>query len=142
MPLRRSTQTGENPGPKPFSQEWLRTPQETGQSPQRSGLPVWLPSERVLAGLLVGLLILLILPWRHSGGVNTTPTPEETAIAAAFPTADDASPGQEPTIPVQQSVASDAVPTESVATEVAIDGTHGSPHVCASVANESSLPSR
>ena len=59
LPLRRSTQSGENPGPKPFSQEWLRTPEEPGQAPQRRGLPDWLPSERMLAGLLVGLLVLI-----------------------------------------------------------------------------------
>ncbi len=119
MPLRRSTPPGENPGPKPFSEEWLRTPQETGQAPQRRGLPDWIPSDRVLAGLLVGLLIVLILPFRHSVGVNTTPTPEAPAIAAASPTPTDTSPGQEPTVPVQQSDAIDAVPTESVSTETA-----------------------
>src|SRR5215203_1290643 len=81
LSLRRSTQSGDPSGPKPFSQEWLRTPEEPGQTPQRRGLPDWLPSDRVLAGLLVGLLVLLILPWRHSGGVNTTPTPQEAAIA-------------------------------------------------------------
>ena len=118
MPLRRSTQSGENPGPKPFSQEWLRTPQEPGQTPERRGLPEWMPSERVLAGLLVGLLILLILPFRHSVGLNSTPPAEETAIAAALPTPTEQSQPLDPTEVVQQSAPSETEQTEPVATEV------------------------
>jgi hypothetical protein len=104
LPLRRSTQSGESPGPKPFSGEWLKTPQEPVQPSSRHGLPGWLPSDRVLAGLLVGLLILLVLPWRHSGGVNTTPPPGETAIAAVQPTATQSVATEAPTEAVDQTV--------------------------------------
>ncbi len=120
MPLRRSTQSGGTPGPKPFSQEWLRTPTEPRQEPERRGLPDWIPSERVLAGLLVGLLILLILPFRHSGGVRTTPLPEETAIAAVVSTPTETSSGPAATDVAQQPNATedaDAVPTETVMVE-------------------------
>lgn len=117
MPLRRSPQSGESPGPKPFSEEWLRTPQEPGPPPERRGLPDWMPSERLLAGLLVGLLVLLILPWRHSGGVNTTPPAEETVVAAALPSPTETVPDEEPTEPVQQSVPTEAAPTEIVVEE-------------------------
>jgi hypothetical protein len=132
LPLRRSTQSGESPGPKPFSQEWLRTPQEPGQSPQRRGLPDWIPSERVLAGILVGLLILLILPWRHSGGVNTTPPPEETAIAAAMPSPTETATAQEPTESPQQpaateSTATEVPPAETVAVEPTVAATAPAP---------------
>ena len=121
MPLRRSTQTGEPPGPKPFSGEWLKTPQEPAPPTSGRHLPDWLPSDRVLAGLLVGLLILLILPWRHSGGVNTTPPPSETAIAAVQATEIPAAATQAPTEPVEQTVATEEpalaptlAPTEAV----------------------------
>lgn len=119
MPLRRSTQSGESPGPKPFSQEWLRSPEEPGQSPERRGLPDWMPSERVLAGLLVGLLILAILPWRHSGGVNTTPPAEETTIAAALPSPTEDGVGLEPTQSTQSSAGTIAGSTQAPATETA-----------------------
>lgn len=115
MPLRRSTQTGEPPGPKPFSGEWLKTPQEPAPPASRRGLPEWLPSDRVLAALLVGLLILLILPWRHSGGVNTTPPASETAIAALAPTDVPPTATGEPTEPVEQTV-----PTEQATSEPTI----------------------
>lgn len=121
MPLRRSTQSGESTGPKPFSEEWLRTPKEAPSPAPGRGLPDWLPSERVFAGLLVGLLILVILPWRHSGGVNTTPPASETAIAALLPT--EAAPTAAPTEAVQQTVPTQAVtpePTLVPATEVAL----------------------
>lgn len=88
MPLRRSMRSGESAGPKPFSGEWLRTPPEPSRpvSSDRFHLPDWLPSERLLAGLLVGLLVLLILPWRHHT-VRTEPPASETAIAAVEPEA-------------------------------------------------------
>lgn len=115
MPLRRSSQSGENTGPKPFSGEWLRTPQEPAEPRPSRGfsLPDWIPSERVLAGLLVGLLILLILPWRHSGGVTTTVTPDETAIAAVGDVPTETPNPEAPTEEVQQTVATEvAVPAE------------------------------
>jgi hypothetical protein len=121
LPLRRSTQTGEPPGPKPFSGEWLKTPQEPVPPTSGRHLPDWLPSERILAGLLVGLLILLILPWRHSGGVNTTPPPSETAIAAVQATEIPAAATQVPTEPVDQTLATEQptlaptlAPTEAI----------------------------
>lgn len=117
MPLRRTTQSGETPGPKPFSQEWLRTPQENRQPAQRRGLPDWMPSERVLAGVLVGLLVLIILPWRHSGGVNTTPPADETVVAAVQPSDTESIPEEAPTESVQQTVATEAVPTETIVVE-------------------------
>lgn len=116
MPLRRSTQSGESPGPKPFSQEWLRTPTETAPKPERRGLPDWMPSERVLAGLLVGLLILLILPFRHSGGVRTTPLPEETVIAA-LPASTEAPTEPQATEVVQQTVPTESAPLETEVSE-------------------------
>lgn len=103
MPLRRSNATGESSGPKPFSQEWLQTPQEAGPSPEPRRLPDWMPSERALAAILVALLILLILPWRHSGGVNTSQPGNETAIAAVVPAATETAVPQEPTVEAQQS---------------------------------------
>ncbi|MCA9858644.1 MAG: hypothetical protein KC438_02940 [Thermomicrobiales bacterium] len=41
-----------------------------------------MPSERLLAALLVGLLVLIILPWRHSTRVTTAVPENETVIAA------------------------------------------------------------
>lgn len=121
MPLRRSTQSGESPGPKPFSGEWLKTPQEPVQPSSRRHLPDWMPSDRVLAGLLVGLLILLILPWRHSGGVNTTPPASETAIAAIQPAATQAVATETPTETVDQTApietVDQAAPTEAATLE-------------------------
>lgn len=121
MPLRRSTQSGENTGPKPFSGEWLKTPQEPAQPSSSRHLPNWIPSDRVLAGLLVGLLILIVLPWRHSGGVRTTPPPGETAIAAVQPTATQEAATEAPTEPVEQTIPTTIatqeptlVPTETV----------------------------
>lgn len=118
MPLRRSSQSGDNSGPKPFSGEWLRTPQEPAEpsSSRRFSFPDWMPSERVLAGLLVGLLILLILPWRHSGGVTTTLPPTEPAVAAVVDSATEVPNPDEPTQVVQQTAPTEtAVPTEEPA---------------------------
>ncbi len=123
MPLRRSTRSGEQAGPKPFSEEWLQTPPEPVQpgSGSRTRLPGWIPPERVLAGLLVGLLILVILPWRHTS-MRTPPPTEETAIAAAQPRATDPPPTAIPTESVNQTVPTEIsvaeptlVPTEPIA---------------------------
>jgi hypothetical protein len=121
LPLRRSTQSGENTGPKPFSEEWVRTPQEPAPPSSNRHLPDWIPSERILAGLLVALLIVVILPWRHSGGVKTSTPSSETAIAAIVPTATELAATEAPTEPVQQTVATQApaqeptlIPTEAV----------------------------
>lgn len=103
MPLRRSPQPGQTAGPKPFSQEWVRTPKEPSPPRPSRTLPSWVPSERVLAGLLIGLLVLAMLPWRHSGGVTTTPPPEESAIAAVVPTDIAETSVPEPTEPIEQS---------------------------------------
>ncbi len=106
MPLRRSTRSGEPAGPKPFSGEWLQTPPDvlvTGSSDRR-----WLPSDQLLAGLLVVLLILLILPWRYSGLVHSTPSPtEEPAVAAVPATATSAVAPGSPTEPVGQTVSTE-----------------------------------
>jgi hypothetical protein len=91
-----------------------------------------LPSERVLAALLVGLLILAILPWRHSGGVNTdtTPTAGETSIAAVVPTATSEPPTAAATEAVTQTAPTEAVapastvaPTQASPTEAAVSPT-------------------
>lgn len=115
MPLRRSTQSEGAPGPKPFSGEWLRTPREAVSPPPKHRLPDWLPSERVLAGLLVGLLILAILPWRHHGGGQSSPSPTVAAVAAALPTQTTAAPQIQATKAVQQTL-----PTATVAPEPAV----------------------
>ena len=74
----------------------------------------------MLAGLLVGLLILLILPWRHSSDVNTTPSPEETTVAAVVPAETAADAPLQPTQETQQTVATETAPTEEpVPTETA-----------------------
>lgn len=123
MPLRRSTQMGTNPRPKPFSQEWLQLPQEPGQRPQRRGLPGWLPPERVLAGFLVALLILIVLPWRHSGGMHTAPAAEETSLAAAIPSPTGSSSWAEPTKAVPVTSATQPVMTVPAAPETAAAST-------------------
>lgn len=122
MPLRRSTRSGENTGPKPFSEEWLQTPPEPPQPVSDGGLrlPAWMPSEQLVAGLLIGLLVLAILPWRHS--IVRTPAPtEEPNIAVVLPTATEQTTAEIPTEPVQQTVATEilaevptALPTEVV----------------------------
>ena len=66
-----------------------------------------------MAGLLVGLLVLLILPWRHDSVRTPAPT-EETAIAAAQPVATETVSPAEPTEPVHQTA-----PTEPPATQPA-----------------------
>lgn len=101
----------------------MRTPQEPSPSSERRGLPDWMPSERVLAGLLVALLILLVLPWRHSGGVTSTPTAGETAIAAVQPAATETGGAAEPTEVAQQSVATEVVPDEPTAESTSVPAT-------------------
>lgn len=114
MPLRRPSRSGEPAGPKPFSGEWLQTPPDAigPSSRDRFHLPGWLPSERLLAGLLVVLLILVILPWRYSGLVHPPPGTEEPAVAAVLPTATIAVAPESPTEPVEQTI-----PTEATAPE-------------------------
>jgi hypothetical protein len=72
--------------------------------------------------LLVALLILIVLPWRHSGGVKTNSGADETPVVAALQTeAPVATSTAVATEPVQQTVATEA-PTETAAlpTETAI----------------------
>jgi hypothetical protein len=74
----------------------------------------------VLAALLVGLLILLILPWRHSGGVKTTPSPEESAIAAVQLSPTGTAEAAAPTETVAQTQPTESVATEAAATETIV----------------------
>ena len=74
-------------GPRPFSGEWLALPPEDRVSP-KSGrafvLPGWMPSERIVSGLLV---LLLIFGSMALGGPGVSHSdamgPQATQIAAA-----------------------------------------------------------
>jgi hypothetical protein len=72
---------GERPavGPRPFSQEWLATPEEERLPPPRRlpELPLWIPSERVLTATLVMLLVLM------TAIASGAPAPKTTAGLAA-----------------------------------------------------------
>lgn len=48
-------------GPRPFSQEWMRLPEDQRTPPPRQAkaLPGWLPSDRILAAILVMLLVFV-----------------------------------------------------------------------------------
>lgn len=83
-----------------------------------------MPSDRVLAGLLVTLLILAMLPWRHSIGLNSSPPQDDTSIAAVVePTETAPAPTSQPTTaPAQEAPTEVAnleptVPPTMVATE-------------------------
>ena len=83
MSRRFSRSNPEPDGPKPFSEDWVTTPSsEIERSSRKSG---WFPSERlVAAAALIGLILLLVVPFRNIGGVNRESPPESIpAVAAA-----------------------------------------------------------
>jgi hypothetical protein len=85
LPIRRVSRSEATIGPRPFSEEWLNA---TPEPPKRSGafgFPAWLPSEKALAAILVAVLVLISVPWRHTGGVKS-PEPDQNIVAAAIPT--------------------------------------------------------
>lgn len=93
MPFRVATGAARQPGPKPFSREWLQAPPEP---PVRRvpALPGWFPSDRALVGMLV--LLLVFVTAIGSGGkpsqagnvpaigqqAPTNPTPSASAAVA------------------------------------------------------------
>ena len=75
IPLRFNTrgERGEQ-GLRPFSQEWLAAPPELRAPPPRRmpELPAWMPSERILAAIMVMLLVLTTVITSGGGVPKTT----------------------------------------------------------------------
>ena len=74
-------------GPRPFSGEWLALPPEERVAP-KSGrvfvLPSWMPSERIVSGLLVLVLIFISMLLGDPGIARSdAKSPAETPLAAA-----------------------------------------------------------
>lgn len=69
-------------GPRPFSQEWLATPPELRTPPPKRmpDLPPWVPSERVVAAILVMLLVLATVAFSGAGIPGTTAHVPSTAV--------------------------------------------------------------
>lgn len=106
MPYRIGSPAAPPDAPKPFSRKWLQSPPQT---PVRKipVLPAWLPSERVLVGLCVLLLVFVTAVGGNDG------SPKRTGIAASLETTT-AEPDK-PTATVEAVVESEA--TEEVAAE-------------------------
>lgn len=81
-------------GPRPFSGEWLALPPEERAAPKTSRvfvLPSWMPSERIISGVLVLLLIFSSLLLGGPGSAqsdakDSTQTPAAAAALTAEPT--------------------------------------------------------
>jgi hypothetical protein len=79
MPFRVATGAERQPGPKPFSREWLQAPPEL---PVRRipSLPIWFPSDRAL----IGTLVLLLVFATAIGGGGGEPSRASNAAPAAI----------------------------------------------------------
>ena len=109
-------------GPRPFSREWLQLSPEQQQPPMRRApnLPAWFPSDRVLSGILVLLLVLFTVafnggPTLRTNALIAAPTKASDELAAVTGTQEVIVAPPSATAEQVPTTTSDAAPTQTAA---------------------------
>ncbi len=96
MPIRVTSRGPDPVGPKPFSQEWLASPEEA-RAASPSPVSHNIPKEGIVAGAVVLLLVLLTLLWPDNVGLFSEPEATTVPVVALndqTPTPDASSSGE------------------------------------------------